>query len=192
MKKKILSIIAATILTTGLTAYAAPIPRESVPMNADETAVQITENLISDILDDVAAGKIAYTLAAGYANARVHKAVIAGQTGEYGYGVLSPIAQNAVRTIRDMYLRPEVYVQAEAEVRALIADIAEEVSNGLSYDEAVKQAYTRIYQSIDANYEPRDTDTDFCYTNTPPIDTVMFTMARKVLIEARAVYENNK
>ena len=191
MKKKILSIIAAAILTTGLTAYASPIPRESVPMNADETAVQITENLISDILDDVASGKVAYTLAAGYANARVRKAVIAGQTGDYGYGVLSPIAQNAVRTIRDMYLRPEVYAQAEAEVRPLIADIAEAVANGADYTEAVKQAYTRIYQSADADYVPRDMDTDFCYTETPPIDTVMFTMARKVLIEARAAYESN-
>lgn len=62
MKKQIITLtIAAALVTTNISAYAAAIPRESVPLNATEQQIQITENIISDILDEVQNGKLGYT-----------------------------------------------------------------------------------------------------------------------------------
>lgn len=110
---KIFTTAAITAMLTVSTAQAAEIPRESVPINATEEQVVIVENIIGDILDEVAAGNMGYTEAAGKANTRVRKAVVAGETNGHGYGILSPIAQNAILDIRDMYVRPEAYAQAE-------------------------------------------------------------------------------
>lgn len=102
MKKQIITLAITTALTvSNISAFAAEIPRESAPLNATEAQIQITESLISDILDEVQNGNLGYTLAAGYANTRIRKAVIANQTEGNGYGILSPIAQNAIRIIRD-------------------------------------------------------------------------------------------
>lgn len=186
--KKIIKIISITTLVASMnvTAFAAAIPRESAPENADEGAIIITETLIGDILDEVESGNLAYTLAAGYANARIRKAVIAGETDGYGYGILSPIAQNAVRTIRDMYLRSDYYNAVEEEVKVIIADIITEVENGKPYDEALKEAYTAIYQSKDASYDTANYEgIDSCYyPDTPAVDSVYFNRARKLLSEA--------
>lgn len=64
-----------------------------------------------------------YTLAAGYANTKIRKAVMANQTDGNGYGILSPIAQNAIRVMRDKQLRPDAYAKAEEELKVLIADV---------------------------------------------------------------------
>lgn len=110
MKKKIFTLIIAAALTVSSTiVFAAEIPRETTPLNATEEQIKITENIISDILDEVQSGNLGYTLAAGYANTRIRKAVIAGDTNGHGYGILSPIAQNAIRVIRDKQLRPDAY-----------------------------------------------------------------------------------
>ena len=142
MKKQIITLAIVTALTaTNISAYAAKIPRESTPLNATEHQIQITENLIGDILDEVESGNLGYTLAAGYANTRIRKAVMASQTGGNGYGILSPIAQNAIRVMRDMQLRPDAYAQAEEELKVMLADLIAEVQNGKDYTQAVKEAY---------------------------------------------------
>ncbi|MCI9086530.1 MAG: hypothetical protein HFE51_08970 [Clostridia bacterium] len=92
MKKRIIVLTLIATLSASTTAFAAEIPRESAPLNATEAQIQITENLISDILDEVQAGNLGYTLAAGYSNTRIRKAVMANQTDGNGYSILSPIA----------------------------------------------------------------------------------------------------
>ena len=187
MKKRIITLaITATLIVSNISAYAAEIPRESAPLNATEAQIQITENLISDILDEVQSGKLGYTLAAGYANTRIRKAVIAGETNRHGYGILSPIAQNAIRVMRDMQLRPNAYAQAEEELKVLLADLITEVQNGKDYVEAVKEAYITIYQSVDVSFNyDEQFSLDTCYRDIPTVGNEKFTVARKLLLEAK-------
>ena len=187
MKKKIFTLIIAAALTaTNATAFAAEIPRETTPLNSTEEQVCIVENLIGDILDEVQTGKLGYTLAAGYANTRIRKAVIAGETNGHGYGVLSPIAQNAIRDMRDMMLRPDVYTQAEEQLKILLADLITEVENGMDMNTAIKAAYEKIYQSVNPsfNYDEQFSLDPF-YRDIPAVDMAMFTVARKLLNDAQ-------
>lgn len=187
MKKTIITLtLIAALSATATTAFAAEIPRETTPLNATEQQIQITENLISDILDEVQAGKLGYTLAAGYANTRIRKAVIANQTDGNGYGILSPIAQNAIRIMRDKQLRPDAYAQAETELKILFSDLIIDVQNGKDYNEAVKEAYIRIYKSVDASFNyDEQISLDTCYRDIPAVGIEMFTVARKLLLEAK-------
>ena len=89
MKLSKIFTAAITAMLALSTVQAAEIPRESAPLNATEEQIIIVENLIGDILDEVAAGQLGYTEAAGMANTRVRKAVIAGETNGHGYGILS-------------------------------------------------------------------------------------------------------
>lgn len=185
MKKQIITLAIATALTTNISAYAAEIPRESTPLNATEAQIQIAENIISDILDEVQVGNLGYTLAAGYANTRIRKAVIANQTDGNGYGILSPIAQNAIRIMRDRQLRPNAYAQAEEELKILLADLITEIQNGKDYMEAVKEAYEIIYKSADMSFNyDEQFSLDTCYRDIPAIGNEKFTVARKLLLEA--------
>lgn len=120
-KSKLITLILTAALSASITVpvFAAPIPRESTPLNATEQQVHITENIISDILDEVQAGNLGYTLAAGYANTRIRKTVIAGQTDGNGYGILSPIAQNAIRSMIDVQLRPEAYGASGGRIKGI-------------------------------------------------------------------------
>lgn len=187
MKKKIFTLIIAAALTvSSTTAFAAEIPRESTPLNATEEQTQIVENLIGDILDEVQSGKLGYTLAAGYANTRIRKAVIANQTNGHGYGILSPIAQNAIRVMRDWQLRPDAYAQAEQELKVLLADIITEVENGMDMNTAIQAAYTKIYQSANPNFNyDKQFSLDTCYRDIPAVGMEQFTMARKLLNDAQ-------
>ncbi len=185
MKKRIITLTLIAVLSATTTAFAAEIPRETTPLNITEHQIQITENLISDILDEVQAGKLGYTLAAGYANTRIRKAVMANQTDGNGYGILSPIAQNAIRVIRDRQLRPDAYVNAEEELKVLLADLVTEVQNGKDYMEALKEAYEIIYQSADASFNyDEQFSLDTCYRDIPAVGNEKFTVARKLLLEA--------
>ena len=105
MKKSIISMLLVSAVTLSTTAFAAAIPRETAPQNATEEQIVIVENIIGDILDEVAAGNLGFTEAAGYANARVRKAVIAGETNGNGYTILAAITRNAVLDLRCTYLR---------------------------------------------------------------------------------------
>lgn len=183
MKKRIIILaITAALATTNISAVAAEIPRESTPLNVTEQQIQIVENLIGNILDEVQSGKLGYTLADGYANTQIRKAVMANQTGDNGYGILSPIAQNAIRIMRDKQLRPDAYAQAEEELKILLADIITEVKNGMDIDTAIKAAYEKIYQSINPsfNYDEQFV-LDTCYRDIPTVANEKFTVARKLL-----------
>lgn len=186
MKKKIITLtLIAALSATATTAFAAPIPRESAPLNATEAQIQITENIVGDILDEVQTGKLGYTLAAGYANTKIRKAVMANQTDGNGYGILSPIAQNAIRVMRDKQLRPDAYAKAEEELKVLIADVITAVQNGMDIDTATKTAYEKIYQSADTSFNyDEQFSLDTCYRDTPAVGMEMFTVARKLLLEA--------
>lgn len=185
MKKITTYIITAILMLSSITANAAGIPRETTPLNATEEQIQIVESLIGDILDEVQADKLGYGLAAGYANTRIRKAVISNQTNGNGYGILSPIAQNAIRYYRDLLLRPDYYIQTEEKLKSVLADLIIEVQNGKDYNTAYDEARIKIYKAADASFNP-DTDMvgDFCYWNVPPVDSAEFTITRKLLNEA--------
>ncbi len=184
---KLAAIILTALTAAAITApaYAAPIPRESAPVSATEEQIQITENIIGGVLDEVYNG-MGYAAARGKANTLVRKAVIADETNGHGYGILSPIAQNAILAVRDIYMRPEVYAKAEAELKVLLADLLLEVANGKDTAEARKEAYIIIYRPKDPNFDPSDyKDIDTCYQpDMPAVDRAYFNRARKLIYEA--------
>ncbi len=186
MKKKLITLTLIAALSATTTAFAAEIPRETTPLNSTEEQVQITENLISDILDEVQTGKLGYTLAAGYANTRIRKAVIENQTDGNGYGILSPIAQNAIRVMKDKQLRPDAYTKAEEELKVLLSDVITAVQNGMDIDTATKASYEKIYQSINLSFNyDEQFSLDTCYRNIPAVGNEYFTVARKLLLEVQ-------
>ena len=187
--KKLLKTTAVLSLAFAFTTsvFAADIPVESYPDNATDESVAITQNLIGGILDEVQNG-IGYQPAWCKANNAVFAAVLANETGGYGYADLAAIARNAILQCRDMYLRPEYYAEKENAVRTLISDLINEVESGATdYKTAEKQTYTRIYQMAEPTFNP-DTDCvgDFCYWDVPPIDSALLTQARKLLKNARS------
>ena len=111
---------------------------------------------------------------------------MANQTDGNGYGILSPIAQNAIRVMRDRQLRPDAYTQAEEELKVLLADLITEVQNGKDYNEAQKEAYIKIYQSADASFNyDEQFSLDTCHRDIPAVGMEKFTVARKLLNDAR-------
>ena len=185
IKTMLITITAITVMTQST--FAADIPVESYPVNATEESIAITQNLIGGILDEVQNG-LGYQPAWCKANNAVFAAVLANETGGYGYADLAAIARNAILQCRDMYLRPEYYAEKENAVRALISDLINAVEIGATdYKTAEKQAYTRIYQTAEPTFNP-DTDCvgDFCYWDIPPIDSALLTQARKLLKNARS------
>ena len=183
-KTKIAALTLAAVLSSA-PVFAAEVPKEAVPAYLTEESVCITENLISPILEEVQNG-LGFGEAWGKASREIHSAVLAGNTSGYGYADLTAIARNAILQYRDMYLRPDYYAQQEPVIASLIADLITEVENGtMDYATARKEAYTRIYQSIDPGYIPNtDMTTDPIYLDIPAMDSAMFTIARKLLLEA--------
>lgn len=185
IKTMLITITAITVMTQST--FAADIPVESYPDNATDESVAIAQNLIGGILDEVQNG-LGYQPAWCKANNAVFAAVLANETGGYGYADLAAIARNAILQCRDMYLRPEYYAEKGNTVRALISDLINAVEIGATdYKTAEKQAYTRIYQTAEPTFNP-DTDCvgDFCYWDIPPIDSALLTQARKLLKNARS------
>ena len=182
------NILLTAILTAAITqsAYAAEIPVECAPENATAESIAITENLISPILDEVQNG-LGFQPAWCKAHNAVFNAVLAGNTNGYGYLDLAAVARNALIYYRDVYLRPEYYAEKEAAAKALLSDLICEVENGTKeYDTALKEAYTKIYQTINPAYVPNEEiGVDRIYLDIPAADTVMFTQARKLLKEAQ-------
>ena len=184
MKKHIFRVIMILVLCNGFTVNACNIPIESAPICASGDGITITENLIGDILMEVQNG-LGYGEANGKAQAIVCKAVIENQTDGFGYADLMSIARNSIFLYRDMYLRPELYEAKKEAVYWLICDLITDVGNGKNYKEALDEAYTRIYQSVDNAYtENAEYASDKIYWDVPPADFVMFTQARKFLLEA--------
>ena len=71
----------------------------------------------------------------------------------------------------------------------LLADLLLEVQNGKDCSTAYDEVRIIIYKYVDASFDP-DTDMtgDFCYWNVPSVDADEFTIARKLLNEARDIY----
>ena len=186
--KKIKTFLTAAAILAAITqsAYAAEIPVECAPENATAESIAITENLISPILDEVQNG-LGYQPAWCKAHNAVSGAVLANETGGYGYLDLAAVARNALIYYRDVYLRPEYYAEKEAAAKALLSDLICDVENGTKdYDVALKEACTKIYQTINPAYVPNEEiGIDRIYLDIPAADTVMFTQARKLLKEAQ-------
>ena len=67
----------------------------------------------------------------------------------------------------------------------MLADIITEVQNGKDYMEAVKEAYIKIYKSVDASFNyDEQFPLDTCYRDIPAVGVERFTAARKLLLEA--------
>lgn len=184
--KKLSKIIVTVLLTATVsqTALAAEIPMESAPCNATVESITVTEQLISNELTAVQNG-LGYQPAWAKASRKIFDAVIAKQTSGYGYADLANIARNALIQYRDMYLRPDYYKAQDEKVYSLIADIITEVQNGKDYNEALDEAYIRIYQSIDPSYVPNtEIAVDKVYLNIPAAGVVMFSRVRKFLLGA--------
>ena len=183
-KPKITAFVLAAVLSS-TPVLAAEVPKEAAPINVTEESIIITENLISPILEEVKNG-LGFGEAWGKASREIHSAVLAGNTNGYGYADLTAIARNAILEYRDMYLRPDYYAQQEPVIASLIADLITSVKNGtMNYNVARKEAYTRIYQSINPSYTPNtDIAADRIYLDIPAVDSAQFTIARKLLLEA--------
>ena len=184
--KKPSKIILVMLLTATVsqTSLATEIPIESAPCNATVESIVITEQLISDELTAVRNGE-GYQPAWARANRKIFDSVIAKQTNGYGYSDLANIARNALIQYRDMYLRPDYYRAQNEAVYNTIADLIAEVQSGKDYSEALDEAYTRIYQSIDPSYKPNgEIGIDRICLDIPAADVVKFSRARKFLLEA--------
>lgn len=184
--KKVSKIIVTLLLTAALspTAFADGVPIESAPCNATVESITITEGLIANELAEVQNG-LGFQPAMARAQNEIFTAVLSNQTNGYGYAELVNIARNALIQHRDMYLRPDYYEAQNYKVYALIEDLIQAVENGKPYNEALDEAYARIYKSIDPSYEPNnEIGIDRIYLNIPAADVVQFSRARKFLLEA--------
>ena len=186
MKKISIFLITLSLTASAVTANAAPIPKESLPCYATTEQVTVTENLISGILDEVKTG-LGYADARAKSNVIIFNAWLNGQTGGHAYGELTPIANNAIYQYRDMYLRPNFYIENEKKVRYIIAEVITQYANGeIDYTKAEFNARVKIYQSVNPTFNSdEEFAKDTCYRDIPPIDNGMFTIARKLLLEIK-------
>ena len=184
--KKLSKIIAVLTPATSIsqTAFAAEIPIESALYGTSDEVYTMMESLIGGVLDEVQNG-LGYQPAWAKANRIVYDAVLAHQTNGHGYAELAGIARNAIYRYRDMYLRPEYYAEQDEKIRQMLSDLIVDVQNGKPYYEAIDEAYTRIYKSVDPNYEPNnEIGVDRIYLDIPAVDGMMFARAKKFLLEA--------
>ena len=186
MKKISVFLITISLLASALTANAAIIPRESAPCNATEHQIVVAESFISEILDEVKNG-MGYADAKAKSNRIFFNAWLKGQTSGYSYGELTAIANNAIFQYRDMYLRPNFYIENEGKVRVIIADVITQYANGdIDYAKAEFDARVKIYQSVNPAFNPdEEFAKDTCYSDSPSVDNCLVTIARKLLLESK-------
>ena len=186
MKKISIFLITLSLTASAVTTNAAPIPKESLPCYATTEQVTVAENLISGILDEVKTG-LGYADARAKSNVLIFNAWLNGQTGGYAYGELTPIANNAIYQYRDMYLRPNFYIENEESVRSIIAEVITQYANGeIDYTKAEFNARVKIYQFVNPTFNPdEEFAKDTCYRDIPSVDNGMFTIARKLLLEIK-------
>lgn len=191
---RIISILTAAItLLSVIPVHATEIPKEAIPDNTPQTAVDITEGYIKDTLAKVQNG-LGYADAKNETNRILFQAFLNNQTDGYSYGLLTVIANNAIFEYRDMYLRPDAYTAYEEQVKILLADLIAAVEDGtMTYKEAKKEAYTRIYRSVDPSYDPSEQFlVDFCYWDVISVDGAIFNRTRKVLLDAEAKHTTSQ
>ena len=184
MKKIIICLIITMTITS--TVNAAEVPRESAPCNATNEAIVIVESFIGDILTEVQNG-LGYADARAKSNRIFFNAWLNGQTSGYSYGELVDIANAAIWQYRDMYLRPDFYVNNLEKVRVIIAPIIEDYKSGkITYAEAEFNARTRIYQSVKPDFNP-DVEymKDPLSRDIPAVDNSLFILARKLILESK-------
>ena len=184
--KKYIFVLTAFLVISAIPVHAAPIPRESVPTNATEEQIVITESLIGVVLDEVQNG-LGYADAMAKSNRIIFDAWLTGQTSGYAYGDLVNVANNAIWQYRDMYLRPQFYAENEEKVRYIISDVIDDYKNGITdYTQACRNAYIKTCQSVNPtfNYDVEFAK-DSCYRYIPAVDSGMLFIARKLLYEAK-------
>ncbi len=185
MKNIIFALL--TILLHASTTVRAEIYQEAaLPANATEEQMLVAEQLVGDVYKEVQNGL-------GYANARaksnriIFEAWLCGQTSGYAYGDLVNIANNTIYQYRDMYLRPHLYAENEEKVQYIIADVIENYRNDvLDYTQACFNARIKIYQSVNPLFNPDvEYAKDACYRDIPVVDSRLFIIARKLLLEVK-------
>ena len=127
IKSIIIILTMVTIFTT--TTYAAEVPRESATCYATNDSIIMAENLIGDILAEVQSG-LGYADARAKSNVIIFNAWLNGQTCGFSYGELVDIANNAIWQYRDMYLRPDFYINNIERVQTIIAPVIEDFKSG--------------------------------------------------------------
>lgn len=186
MRKMSIILTAISIMANAIVVNAAPVPRESAPCNATKEKIVITENLISGVLDEVQSG-LGYADARAKSNVIIFNAWLGGNTGGYAYGELVDIANNAIFQYRDMYLRPNFYIENEEKVRTIIAEVIMQYANGeIDYNTACFSARVKIYQSVNPAFNPdEEFAKDTCCRDVPSVDSSLFTIARKLILETK-------
>ena len=182
--KAIIIITLVSIFTT--TTYAAGVPILSAPCNATNDAIVFVESYIGDILTEVQNG-MGYADARAKSNRIFFNVWLNGQTSGYSYGELVDIANAAIWQYRDMYLRPDFYANNLEKVRTIIAPMIEDYKSGkITYAEAEFNARTKIYQSVNPNFNP-DVEymKDQIYRDIPSVDNSLFILARKLILESK-------
>ena len=85
-------------------------------------------------------------------------------TSGYSYGELTAIANNAIFQYRDMYLRPNFYIENEERSEG-DRDVITQYANGeIDYTKAEFDARVKIYQSVNPAFNPdEEFAKDTCY-----------------------------
>ena len=185
MKKFIIVLTIISIMNIA-SVQAAEVPRESLPCNATEKQIIVTERLVGHIFDEVING-MGYSDARAKSNVIIFNAWLNKQTDGYAFGELVNIANNAIWQYRDLYLRPNFYIDNEERVKAIIADVISQYQNGeINYNKACFEARVRIYQSVNPSFNPDlEFAKDACYRDIPSVDSSLFAIARKLLISSK-------
>ncbi len=187
--KRIIAIITVIIsLSSAFSVQAAEVPRESLPCNVTEEQIIVTERLVGHIFDEVING-MGYSDARAKSNVIIFNAWLNNQTDGFAYGELVNIANNAIWQYRDLYLRPNFYIENEARVKGIIADVITQYQNGeIDYNKACFDARVKIYQSVNPSFNPDiEFAKDSCYRDIPSVDNSLFAIARRLLITAKTV-----
>ena len=86
-----------------------------------------------------------------------------------------------------MYLRPDFYISNIERVKTIIAPVIEDYKSGkITYTEAEFNARIAIYQSVNLTF---NSDVEFakdsCYRYIPSVDSSLFIIARKLLLDSK-------
>lgn len=184
--KKFIAIITVLFFISSMSARADSVQIASLPSNATEEQLEVTENLVGSIFAEVQNG-LGYAEARAKSNNIIFNAWLNKQTNGYSYSKLANIADNLIWIYRDMYLRPQFYTEKENEVKYIILDVIDEYKDGMvDYPQACKNARIKICQSVNPSFDyVAEYAKDNCYGDVPAVDSSLFIIARKLIAEAK-------
>ena len=184
--KKFISAITVLFLISSMTVSADSIQIASLPSNATEEQLEVTENLVGSIFAEVQNG-LGYAEARAKSNNIIFNAWLKKQTNGYSYSELTAISNNLIWTYRDMFLRPQFYAENEEKVKYIISSEIKMFKNGtLDYQQACKNAREKIYQSVNSSFNyDAEYAKDSCYRDIPAVDSSLFIIARKLIVETK-------